>query len=619
MKYSYGIVFERNGNITKKTFDADSSDIRTENEFEDIRLKANITKSPFTLTVSAVNLGHEPIVIKEITAFSTEFENLIDTENAGEIQIFTDWDQIWHFVGMTNSDDSIWNMKRTRAIYNGGLVRRSDAMGVAMAFETPHDFESSIRFEDGKVTALEYVGKELAAKNTLTIDSFRISDYQHFGKALSSLHEHETSRRDIGKIREYFGYNTWEAYGDDITPENIFRELETIKNVPLLRENIKYFIIDDGWQSTDGYWYENEKFADLGMANIAKKIRSAGLIPGIWTSPFIVNGNSKFVEQHPEMLLKDPNGKFVQTSPKNPIYILDISHPDVKEFISNLYKRLYDWGYRYFKTDFLKDAVQPMIHGNPEFVENILKYDMTVTPEESMNEINRIIRDALGDDSFWMGCGTQLTTNCDLMDASRTGGDISPRWSRVPMQASAVVWRLLCNGHRFLADPDFTVLSSHSTLYREGFQQSWLDRESMPYKINAFSGPLFSENEARTWLSFIIISGGIVNLSDRLHAFKPLAYDLLEVVYKYAGGAGFMPVDADKTLPRIFTRPHEDKTLIGIFNWDDEDAEITIPFGSGILNAPETAENIWTGEKIDIDGKPLTVKLGARSALVWEY
>lgn len=80
-----------------------------------------------------------------------------------------------------------------------------------------------------------------------------------------------------------------------------------------------------------------------------------------------------------------------------------------------------------------------------------------------------------------------------------------------------------------------------------------------------------------------------------------------------------MPVDADKTLPRIFIRPNKDKTLIGIFNWDDDEAEITIPFGSGILESHENAENIWTGEEITECGKPLTVKLDARSALVWKF
>ena len=137
--------------------------------------------------------------------------------------------------------------------------------------------------------------------------------------------------------------------------------------------------------------------------------------------------------------------------------------------------------------------------------------------------------------------------------------------------------------------------------------------------LNAFSGPLFNENEARTWLSFVILSGGLVNLSDCLYALKPLALDMLRVVYQYAGGPGFLPVDADKTLPRIFTRPCQGKTLVGVFNWDDEDAVITVPFGGGLLAAPTQAENIWTGEIVSIGSAPLTVKLGARTALVLQY
>lgn len=621
MKFSYGLDYEKNGETCRELFDGVFAQGKTQAQCAHSAavVSLEIEEAPRRISMAVENLGTETLRIRKAVALETAFENLLQTNGPEDLVFYTDWDHIWHTVGMTSAageENSIWNLKRTRAIYNGGLIRKSDAVGVAMAYETPCRFQPSIRFENGHVTALEYVEKDLKPGERLEIDPFVLSSCQHFGKALKSLHECQTSRKPVEKIRDYFGYNTWEAFGSDITPENIEKSLEAIQKTPLLRENIRYFILDDGWQITMGDWQENERFAGIGMAKIAQDIRAAGMLPGIWTAPFIANGDSQLVQQHPEMFLKGPDGKLLPTVPGRSVFILDITHPETKAFVAQLYQRLYGWGYRYFKTDFLKDAVQPLVHGNPEYLEGIQRYDSTVTPEEAMNAINGIIREAMGEDSFWMGCGTQLITDCEKMDASRTGGDISPRWSRVPMQVSAVVWRLLCNGHRFLADPDFAVLASHDTLYPQGLRDVWLARENEPFKLNAFSGPLFNAKEARTWLSFVLISGGLVNLSDCLYALKPQALEMLEVVYRYAGGPGFMPVDANKTLPSIFMRPWQEQTLVGIFNWEEEEREIAVLFGGDMLPAADTAEDVWSGETLRIDGKPMLMRLQPRSAVV---
>ena len=199
------------------------------------------TESDKKHSLSIKNCSNNTILIKTASPFSTEIENLVSNDGADEIQFYTDWDHIWHNVGMTNSDDGIWNLKRYNSIYNAGIVRKSDAKGVAVTFETPNNFGSSINFTDGKIFAFEYVDKEIKVGESITIDTFKISDYQHFGKALTSLHGKKKSRKDIKDIRNYFGYNTWESYHELITPEDIYENLEVIKSKPLFKENIKYF------------------------------------------------------------------------------------------------------------------------------------------------------------------------------------------------------------------------------------------------------------------------------------------------------------------------------------------------------------------------------------------
>lgn len=49
------------------------------------------------------------------------------------------------------------------------------------------------------------------------------------------------------------------------------------------------FQIDDGWQKSVGDWDVNTDRFPLGLKAVTEKIRSEGLIPGIWVAPLIVD------------------------------------------------------------------------------------------------------------------------------------------------------------------------------------------------------------------------------------------------------------------------------------------------------------------------------------------
>lgn len=89
--------------------------------------------------------------------------------------------------------------------------------------------------------------------------------------------------------------------------ENIFSILDVIKG-----RGIDYFVVDCGWFKEEGVsWdismgdYEPSKllFPD-GIENVAQKIRSLGMLPGIWFEPETVGRAAKAYELHTDHMLK---------------------------------------------------------------------------------------------------------------------------------------------------------------------------------------------------------------------------------------------------------------------------------------------------------------------------
>ena len=54
------------------------------------------------------------------------------------------------------------------------------------------------------------------------------------------------------------------------------------------RLTVRYVQLDDGYQAKVGDWLSvNWKFP-AGLKDLAQRIRKDGIVPGIWTAPFIV-------------------------------------------------------------------------------------------------------------------------------------------------------------------------------------------------------------------------------------------------------------------------------------------------------------------------------------------
>ena len=175
--------------------------------------------------------------------------------------------------------------------------------------------------------------------------------------------------------------------------------------------------VDDGWQKAVGDWEANNKFPS-GMTALADKIKLTGRKAGIWLAPLIAAKSSKLFRDHPDWFLSDTHGKFVSAGFNwgEYLYTLDTTHPDVLTWLSTLMKQVHGWGFEYIKLDFLYGGALP---GRRHL-------DM---PREAAYRIGlKVLREAMGMDTFFLSCGAPILPSLGLCDALRIGPDVAGEW-----------------------------------------------------------------------------------------------------------------------------------------------------------------------------------------------
>jgi len=184
------------------------------------------------------------------------------------------------------------------------------------------------------------------------------------------------------------------------------------------------FQIDDGWQDNSGNWEASKKFPS-GMAAFAEMIKATGRTAGIWLSPFIVTPDLEIFHEHPEWILRDEHGNLVTAGLNwtGTTYALDITHPEVLDWLDKLIRKVVGWGYGYLKLDFLYAGAV------------IGKRHEDVPREEAYRNAMQMMRNAAGD-AYILACGAPIIPSLGLCDGIRVGPDVSPYW----LNKAMTVW-----------------------------------------------------------------------------------------------------------------------------------------------------------------------------------
>jgi alpha-galactosidase len=277
---------------------------------------------------------------------------------------------------------------------------------------------------------------------------------------LASLHRDWFEAMSIPKpkAKPASGWTSWYHHYTNISERII---LDNANHFAKAHIPIQFFQIDDGYQKRIGDWLDIKPSFPNGLSAVADDIKASGYAPGLWIAPFVAERKSTLVKEHPEWLLRYPNGKAVKAG-YNPLwsgwfYALDIYHPEFRSYLENVFDTmLLQWGFAILKLDFLYAAcILPRAGKNRGQIMH-----------EAMSWLREISKGKL-----LLGCGVPLMSAFGQVDYCRIGADIHLKWEHallkflrhrervstiLSLRSTLSRWAL--SGLAFWNDPDVFLL-----------------------------------------------------------------------------------------------------------------------------------------------------------------
>ncbi|MCQ2787084.1 MAG: alpha-galactosidase [Bacilli bacterium] len=378
------------------------------------------------------------------------------------------------------------------------LGNNSNAFVITFLGGTKHLIRTEIRVDNkGNFISLKVyaeINKLLKPNETFITEKVELYHTDNVNEAIKDFAKKKIKGIKVHTKKCPAVYCTWYYYGSTITLNDCLTNLKEIKNKKLPLDT---FQIDDGWEDLVGDWNPNKKFKD--MKKVSKMIENYHLIPGLWTSPFIVDKNSKFVKSHPSWILKDTNNKpCIFEMNKDRFYIIDITIKDTWTYFEKLYRRLTKgYGFKYHKLDFTR---APIIASNANYKN---KY---ITIVEAYRNACLSIRKGMGD-SFFLMCGGLYDPLIGIVDAQRSGSDVLSMWSAMNRGGKTLPYTMKQSILRYYMnewwynDPDAFIIR----------------RNKWKYQGLKLSLGLLNDEEVKTSTINQLLGGGLFSMTEPLN------------------------------------------------------------------------------------------------------
>lgn len=261
---------------------------------------------------------------------------------------------------------------------------------------------------------------------------------------------------------------SWYEYFIEVTEADVLENLEAMDALDIPIDVVQ---LDDGYEREIGDWLTlSGRFESLPA--MVERIRGHGRRAGIWVAPFLVGQRSQVAREHPDWVAP---GLWAGRNWGQDLYVLDLGAPGAAAWLAEVFGRLHDIGFDYFKIDFVYAGALP---GLDHYREGL-----------------RIIGEAIGD-SYLVGCGAPVLPSVGLVDAMRISSDTAPHYETTegdpsqPGQCGA-----LANGvARAWQHGRFWVNDADCLLARPGVQrrEEWADHVTRYGGLRASSDRLRS-------------------------------------------------------------------------------------------------------------------------------
>jgi hypothetical protein len=332
-----------------------------------------------------------------------------------------------------------------------------------------------------------------------------------------------------------------------------------------------------------------------GMEPVAKAIKDAGLSAGIWWMPFARNHQDPEYASRQHWFARRTDGQPYETPWGGTS--LDLTHPEVKNHVEYITKKLMGWGYDYFKMDGLwTGTVTEQIYINDGYKDDNMGncqrlYDPLCTQIEAFRNGLKLINKTTQGKVFLSGCCISQNMrsfgpSIGLVHSMRIGPDYSHEdgIKTGPIRASRLYF---LNGRVWWNDPDPAVI-----------------REAGIAGGDPSSKGVGDIERSRMLPTFAAVSGQFYLSSDWI---PDLPAERLEIMKRtMASHTGIArPVDAfDQFLPSIWLASDKksgiERNILGIFNWDTTATTISCSLQkAGLKSNAYYGYDFWADRPID--------------------
>jgi len=282
------------------------------------------------------------------------------------------------------------------------------------------------------------------------------------GDALVRFGDEWAKRCGVSQIAEApTVWCSWYHYFGAVTPRDIEENVAAMDRLDLPVDVVQ---VDDGWQADIGDWGAcSDAFRTL--PDLVQRIRDSGRRAGIWVAPLTVGSGTRLAHEHPDWLVGDGGRNWGQA-----LHGLDITHPEAAARLTDDLHALRDLGIDYVKLDFLYTGALPG------------RRHEDVSPVTAYRQGLELVREALGEDTYLLGCGAPTLPSVGLVDGLRVSADVvnpeddGPGTTRLRGE-EAVRARAWQHGRFWVNDPDCLIA-----------RPSWRLREEWAGILERFGG-----------------------------------------------------------------------------------------------------------------------------------
>ncbi|MCF7847598.1 MAG: alpha-galactosidase [Kiritimatiellales bacterium] len=417
------------------------------------------------------------------------------------------------------------------------------------------------------------------------------------------------------KDEEFKGWATWDYYGRIFTDKDVFGNMDALNK---FAPDANLIQIDGGWWTERGDYTSIRDGLDGGIKALAGRIASDGKTPGLHFDGFRGDAASEICKTHPEYFLHDQDGNLIVDYNQKPDKLMkytffDYSHPGARAHIAECVRTMKeDWGIRYFKVDFMRYGLQYDILKNvnkkKKTVDHIVAHDPSLTSVERFRLGMETIREAIGENNYFLGCSAVFGPCIGFVDGMRTGGDVHPRYDAFPQRCLANAGNYYLARKVYNGDADYLVFRAAE------------DEDATIFKSNNKFGGTMTLNEAQTWADFNVMYGNCRLQSDNLMTLRQERKDIVRYVFDCPAMDQTVPLDmwkhaTDKDDGFELLLSREGKNIfLGIFNWGDEKKKHIVSGFDG-----KAVFETKDGKTVSTKTGFLAVTLNGRSSVVLKY